>query len=90
MTLSSAASLALVSWYLILPPSLSKGSKEKSMTALSHWTVVREFDAEKDCDAERVKSSRGDSTLGKYRGMPPEEIYDAQCVQTDDPRLKAD
>jgi hypothetical protein len=72
----------------MLPPSLSTASKNKSMAALSRWTIVREFDAEKDCDTARVKSSKGDSTLGKYRGMPAEEIYDAQCIATNDPRLK--
>ncbi|HEY6298128.1 MAG TPA: hypothetical protein VIW95_00670 [Candidatus Binatus sp.] len=90
MTLrSSTAALALVSWYLIVPPSLLKAPKDKMMASLSHWTIVREFDVEKDCDSERAKSSKGDSNLGQYRGMPPEEIYDAQCVATDDPRLKS-
>jgi len=89
MTIRSTAALALVSWYLIVPPSLSKAPKDKTMAALSRWTIVREFDVEKDCDSERVKSSKGDSTPGEYRGMPPEEIYDAQCIATDDPRLKS-
>jgi hypothetical protein len=90
MTLRSTAVLALVSWYLIVPPSLSKSPRAKRIPALSHWTIVREFDAEKECDAERVKSSTVDPTLGEYRGMPPEEIYDAQCIAADDPRLKSD
>jgi hypothetical protein len=90
MTLRSTAALALVGWYLIVPPSLSKAPKDKSMAALSRWTIVRAFDAEKDCDAERVKSSTVDLALGEYRGMPPEEIYDARCIAADDPRLKSD
>ena len=90
MTLRSTAALALVSWYLIVPPSLSKSPRATRIAALSRWTLVRAFDAEKDCDAERVESSKVDPTLGEYRGMPPEEIYDAQCVAADDPRLKSD
>ena len=86
----NAAALALVGWYLVVPPSVSKLSSERSMAALSHWTIIREFDAEKECDAARVESSKGDSTQGEYRGMPAEEIYDAQCIATDDPRLNSD
>jgi hypothetical protein len=89
MAFRSTAALALVSWYLVVPPSLSSVSKDKNMPTLSRWTIVREFSAEEACDAERIKSSRGDLTLGEYRGMPAEEIYDAQCIATDDPRLKS-
>jgi hypothetical protein len=89
MTFRSIAALALVSWYLLVPPSLSSVSKDKNIPALSRWTIVRAFNAEEACDVERAKSSKGDLTLGEYRGMPAEEIYDAQCVASDDPRLKS-
>src|SRR5258708_29799896 len=86
MKLRSTAALALVTWYLMLPPSLSKTSKDKSMAALSRWRIVHEFDAEKSCDAERIKWSKVDSTL--YRGMPAEDLYDAEDDATNDTRLK--
>jgi len=43
------------------------------------------FEIEKDCDAERLRLSKFNPTLGSYRGLPPEEIYDVQCIPTDDP-----
>ena len=58
------------------------------MAALSCWAIAGSFDAQKDCDAARVRSSKYDPTLNEYRGMPAEEIYDAQCIQSDAPRLK--
>ena len=89
MNLCQAAALALVGWYLMVPPPLSNAPRDGRIAALSRWTIARAFDAEKDCRAESIKRSRSDPTLGKYRGLPPEEIYDAQCIATDDPRLKS-
>jgi hypothetical protein len=36
----------------------------------------------------RLSRSKLDPAEGKYRGLPPEEVYDAQCVASDDPRMK--
>jgi hypothetical protein len=88
MKLHYAAALALVGWYLMMPPQSNTPGGQR-MAALSHWAIAGSFDTEKDCDAARVKSSKKDPTLGKYRGMPAEEIYDAQCIRGDDPRLKS-
>jgi hypothetical protein len=67
----------------MVPPSLSNGPRDKRMTALRHWKVIHTFDAEK---MQRLRLSKFNP--GLYRGMPPEEIYDVQCVASDDPRLK--
>ncbi|MGO9605408.1 MAG: hypothetical protein ACLQAT_18805 [Candidatus Binataceae bacterium] len=87
MKLRHATALALVGWYLMVPP-LSHLPKDGRMEPLFNWTMVGAFRTEKDCDAERPKFSKLDPNLGSYRGLPPEEIYDVQCIATDDPRLK--
>lgn len=87
MKLRHAAAFALVGWYLMTPPHLRQ--KDQTIRPVSRWTVVAKFRAEKDCDAQRAKLSKVDPSLDTYRGLPPEEIYDAQCIASDDPRLKA-
>jgi hypothetical protein len=80
-----AAALALVGWYLMMPSSLSQNGQ---IAALSHWTTLSRFEAKRDCEAKRLKQTNLDPSLGAYGGLPPEEVYDAQCIATDDPRLK--
>ena len=88
MNLRHAAVLALVGWYLMVPPALSHGPKDGQIEPLPYWSMAGAFEVEKDCDAERLRLSKFNPNLGSYRGLPPEEIYDVQCVATDDPRLK--
>jgi len=53
--------LALVVWYLIAPPipaiPLTPGQaiRRKTGAPLSHWTVVKTFSTEKECDAHRSR-----------------------------------
>jgi hypothetical protein len=37
---------------------------------------------------KRATLSKLDPALSAYRGVPPEQVYEAQCVASDDPRLK--
>ena len=88
MTLQHAAALALAGWYLMIPPPLSHSRQDGRIEPLSRWTTTGTFESKKACDAERGHLSKLDPGAGSYRGLPPEEVYDAQCVATDDPRLK--
>jgi hypothetical protein len=46
------------------------------------------FQSEESWDKKPAALSKLDPALGDYRGLPPEQIYDAQCVANDDPRLR--
>ncbi|MGO9606866.1 MAG: hypothetical protein ACLQAT_26325 [Candidatus Binataceae bacterium] len=80
--------LSLVVWYLMMPPPLSSLAKDGSIKPVQSWPFIGVFRTEKDCDAERRTFSKLDPNLGSYRGLPPEEIYDVECIASDDPRLK--
>jgi hypothetical protein len=84
-----AAALALVGWYLMLPPFIDHSPQPESPLYL--WTIFRGFDdaagcnklnslmkefAKKDISEKRPLSSEMDHAI-KY----------AQCVASDDPRL---
>jgi hypothetical protein len=85
---SHAAALAPMGWYLMVPPPLSHSPKNAQIVPLSRWTRAGAFQSEESCDMKRTAISKLDPALGDHRGLPPEEVYDAQCVAVDDPRLK--
>jgi hypothetical protein len=98
-----AAALALVGWYLMVPPTMGETrwicGKDSSIAALarqwldwgegcstynqvaapgaplSQWHRVNRFDTVAECERGRLQLSRG-----KW----------AQCIASDDPRLKGD
>ncbi len=89
MTLRHAAVLALVGWYLMLPPKLAPFEVEAD-APLSHWTLIASFDTSKECGNYRM------AEVMRYR-MNPENKQEAWnekaylaalCIATDDPRLK--
>jgi hypothetical protein len=55
---------------------------------LSQWTRVGAFQSEEYWDSKRAALSKMESSLGDYRRLPAEQVYDAQCPGSDDPRLK--
>jgi len=81
------AALALVGWYLILPP--ESGEKD---APLNKWEIVNSFD-----DAETCERSRHDFHAGGMKNAQhPTNKADLQfalraidsvCIATDDPRL---
>jgi hypothetical protein len=81
------AALALTGWYLMVPPPLSH-SRDRAVR-LSRWTTTGTFESKKACEAERNHFSKVDPGAEVAGDPPPaDEVYDAECVATDDPRLK--
>jgi len=96
MKLHFAAALALVGWYLIVPPVRvdSKGSPEEQSdrsgfvyetdAPLSKWFNEGNFDSAAACD----------QALSQFRHTPRATAADqiqelaARCIASDDPRLK--
>jgi hypothetical protein len=94
MNLRHAAALALVGWYLLFPP-FSRWLHYQGVSGyqdgeLRDWQKLATFNTGQDC--ERAK----DQLREKYDKDQKEPVLNrtqynlrlAQCVQTDDPRLK--
>jgi hypothetical protein len=92
-----AAALALVSWYLIMPPSFD------STIPLSKWNRISTFDSIDKCASfkltvqQEINDPAGQEKIRKEAaktGTPwnsdlaISRSKAAQCVSTDDPRLK--
>jgi hypothetical protein len=87
-----AAALALVGWYLMVPPWSAPG-KFNASAPLPQWKQDRSFDSATTCEQYRTSAIKYltankehvDKVVIAYNGR----LYQsALCVQTDDPRLK--
>jgi hypothetical protein len=106
MNRRDAAALALVGWYLLIPPVFSPmGSNPRSsndLTApLNRWDILgRHFNSEESCSKEKQRlRSEAPKRLEFAREHPDQDPNSnivavaqawqlAECVATDDPRLK--
>ena len=96
MKLCHAAALALVGWYLMLPPRLV--DRFYSDAPLSQWKRFgsNEYPTKAKCEADREKYK----SLFNFdpEKLPPEKytartlargVQAMQCIAADDPRLKS-
>jgi hypothetical protein len=83
------AALALVGWYLLMPPWVKYNTFDAN-APLSKWTQNYSYDSAAECERDR-------SAMIEYHHDRPKEkdagwfvrLYGAsQCISTDDPRLK--
>jgi hypothetical protein len=95
VNLHHITALALVGWYLMLPPD------GKPTAPLSQWTLVRSYDNVGACEKLRDDSITAAMQLwSAARRKNPEsqetetakqvwkESYDPKCIASDDPRLR--
>jgi hypothetical protein len=93
----------LIGSYLMLPPAAQhNGIPRPNVNApISQWTIAESFDNAKVCEAELDKHRKGfQHTYRKANHAGPGAQFWAQfyvaaadgasCIETDDPRLKAD
>jgi hypothetical protein len=97
MTLRHAAALALVGWYLMVPPTFDGQVRVNINAPIAKWTYFESYDSAQQCEHERttlaLKLSR---TLTQAQGANPRTTKEStatqflfgKCVATDDPRLK--
>jgi len=84
------AGLALVGWYLMVPPEVGNGPPIIQYQApLTEWFRAQTLDSEKAC-RERL---RGWSTVkGPFENANQQRVADqfqhGRCVPSDDPRVK--
>jgi hypothetical protein len=89
MNLRHAAALALVGWYVMVPP------LGKLHDPLSTWQIVKVFDSADECQSYRDKIVIffGNKHLPMWHktdgnGVEYFDATAAQCIASDDPRLK--
>jgi len=79
-----AAALALVGWYLMMPP-LYEDEKEPRIDApLNEWKINMSFDDADSCETVLIHLQ---NNLGSDRKLAKRKM-NSVCVSTDDPRLK--
>jgi hypothetical protein len=92
MNLRHAAALALVGWYLMIPPLVGDPFYIDHTARLSEWKIESSYDTAEQCESARKRKS-GDSGLSGQilepgsRAMMDAALGYAQCVANDDPRL---
>lgn len=84
MKLRYAAALALVGWYLMMPPKKADGSLDIS-APLSHWHVEAGFDSGQQCSV--LQSATMARAFQANDRKQAEQIHAGQCIASDDPRL---
>ena len=79
-----AVALALVGWYLLMPPLLENDKTPRSNAPLSQWIINQSFDTADLCEQVRLASMR-------QAPNPDPAVQERRkrsvCVETDDPRL---
>ena len=76
-----AAALALVGWYLILPPMLQPKLYLEGHEDYREWKVLRTFPDYYKCEFFRLQVKR-------LLEQGYDREIDAECIASDDPRLK--
>jgi hypothetical protein len=84
-----AGTFGLLGWYLMLPP--GPPNNPNLSAPISRWAISSSFDTADDCGKVRLANA------GRYsyppegyikNEHPTEKDEDAECIATDDPRLK--
>jgi hypothetical protein len=97
MNLRHAAALALVGWYLMLPQVIHTANDNYAAdydSPLSKWAVNTPFDSASPCGATQSGTiMKGQRDMKKFRRNSldwaiAQSLTQAQCISTDDPRLR--
>jgi hypothetical protein len=85
-----AAALALVGWYLMVPPTEDANHVDPSVP-LPKWVVLRAFDTAAACDEAQDRLRYRVSRLNlqiPVASAASEAAEFSQCIASDEPRLK--
>jgi hypothetical protein len=91
MNLSHAAALALVGWYLMVPPFSAKNVFYDR--PLSDWQPVEDYRTKTECEeGKRDVVQQMTALFAEVWKMPPtpkmKSLQAGKCIASDDPRLK--
>jgi hypothetical protein len=88
-----AAALALVAWYLMIPPPRQIDSRFQTnfLAPIDKWVQLRRFELESECEAARddyMKNPPGGvANMLSSKQQAQAVMKAAKCVSADDPRL---
>ena len=99
MSLSHAAALVLVGWYLMVPPAQNDNDVRYN-APIGQWTIEHVFDSAVECDVlryrwrlrarkiwdadpKKLSPADGHLSVAKFR-----QLEACECIASDDPRLK--
>jgi hypothetical protein len=91
MNLRHAAAIALVGWYLMIPPEVGQGAGRsvRYQVPLTKWDRAATLDSEAACN-ERLRE--WSKVIGPFENFTQALVADrfqhGRCVPSDDPRLK--
>jgi hypothetical protein len=91
MSLRHAAALALLGWYLMVPP---PNSNESEQPPLSEWSIYKTYESYDACFYFRAEIASGmlqdapPDFVARFDGSFMDIFKQAQCIASDDPRLK--
>jgi hypothetical protein len=85
MTLRHAAALALVGWYLMIPP-LDRDEHVQTNAPLSSWVNDQSYETAAAC--EQKKRADMDRVKDDKEPWVRFAASSVKCIATDDPRLK--
>jgi len=79
-----AAALALLGWYLMMPPLTPDGKQIDSGAPLAQWDTRLGFDTADDCMKSLLAliKDKSKGALGR------QQLGHSRCIASDDPRLK--
>ena len=89
--LRHAAALALVGWYLMVPPPHSKRIRP---APLSEWSIYKTYESVDVCYYSRTGIASGilqdapPDFVARFDGRFMDIFEQAKCIASDDPRLK--
>jgi hypothetical protein len=98
MAIRHAAALALVGWYLMVPPAIPGTGQVNQSAPLSQWTIRHLFPRNEGCEAAKSRlhqealAAQTQNDAEARRGLRDPDSHcilcNAQCVAENDPRLK--
>jgi hypothetical protein len=80
-----AAALALVGWYLMVPPLGPDHTRDDSLP-LARWHTLESFDSALEC--RDFHSQAWERSKSNNNAKMAEAYESATCIASDDPRLK--
>src|SRR6266851_5482863 len=80
-----AAALALVGWYLMMPPWYNDEKEPRLNAPIAAWEILGSYDSADQCMRKLVELAN----KAFARSTPKERSeFGVNCIATDDPRLK--
>ncbi|HKN11869.1 MAG TPA: hypothetical protein VJX68_01620 [Candidatus Binatus sp.] len=93
MNIRHAGALALVGWYLLVPPINHNTKSIDSKAPITAWTVLNKFGTDKECkkgmsDHDALIEEVSESGYAREGKLQTELLSKAQCIDENDHRFK--